>query len=122
MLLHLLLLTFRIPSNKRRKADEQSWEATSRLFNWHAGIEDGLWLDDGNATDAEAIRKLQQHPWIADPYAEDDRNVSAGDAKGSKLGEREILDWVAESLKHQATPGDEDACLQGSADGDVMIY
>ncbi|KAI9037334.1 uncharacterized protein KD926_000621 [Aspergillus affinis] len=56
-----------LPDAKRDLADEQSGEATSRLFNWHRGYDNGLWLDEGDG-DVELIRKLQTHAWIIDPY------------------------------------------------------
>ncbi|KAH8434867.1 uncharacterized protein LDX57_012498 [Aspergillus melleus] len=55
------------PDPERNLADEQSGEATSRLFNWHRGYDDGLWLDEGDG-DVELIRRLQAHAWIIDQF------------------------------------------------------
>ncbi|RAH48639.1 uncharacterized protein BO95DRAFT_471552 [Aspergillus brunneoviolaceus CBS 621.78] len=49
------------PHPERYTADEQSGFATSRLFNWHRGYDDGIWLDDGKAN-IESVRQLQMHP------------------------------------------------------------
>ncbi|PYI34237.1 hypothetical protein BP00DRAFT_484797 [Aspergillus indologenus CBS 114.80] len=59
-----------LPYHERRLADEQSGVATSRLFNWHRGYDDGVWLDDGRM-EIETVRRLQMHPWIIDQF--DDR-------------------------------------------------
>ncbi|KAB8277950.1 hypothetical protein BDV30DRAFT_223285 [Aspergillus minisclerotigenes] len=56
-----------IYSKEHETAEQQSLNATSRLFNWHRHYDDGLWLDDGKS-DIGLIRRLQQHPWIVDPF------------------------------------------------------
>ncbi|KAI9933960.1 hypothetical protein MW887_005032 [Aspergillus wentii] len=74
-------------------AEEQSWIATSRLFNWHRYYDDGLWLDDGTHN-IEHIRHLLQHPWIVDPF-DDDESIPLD--KVERPNPREsILEWIAQ--------------------------
>ncbi|EAS28594.1 uncharacterized protein CIMG_09798 [Coccidioides immitis RS] len=83
-----------IKPDAKRDADEQSWGATSRLFNWHRFNEDGLWLQDGTM-DAEQIRQLQQHPWIVDPFDDGGRFSKVAEAKPPEVCRESILEWVA---------------------------
>lgn len=76
-------------------ADDQSWNATSRLFNWHRDSDDGIWLDDGTG-DVEAIRQLQTHPWIVDPFRDDLNEPLPRDKKHDGLREETILEWTAD--------------------------
>lgn len=80
----------------RQAAEEQSWIATSRLFNWHRGNDDGLWLDDGTH-DIGFVRHLQLHPWIVDPFDnDDDRCVPSGEVKLLGPHNEKILEWNAQ--------------------------
>jgi hypothetical protein len=84
---------------ERHVADEQSWSATSRLFNWHRHYDDGIWLDDG-ATDIEAVRRLQRHPWIIDQFDDGQHELVEKD-KHRELHQEGILEWSAEVEKHR---------------------
>lgn len=87
-------------SEQQKKADQQSYTATSRLFNWQRSYDDGLWLEDGIATGSiETTRKLQQHQWIVDPF-DDGGNSDPVDAETqSQLDRKRILKWI-KSVKH----------------------
>ncbi|RAK97632.1 uncharacterized protein BO80DRAFT_448239 [Aspergillus ibericus CBS 121593] len=80
----------------REAADEQSWSATSRLFNWHRDYDDGIWLDDGTKS-IEAIRRMQVHPWIANPFEDNGQDDPVEDEdNGQQVPTESILDWYAE--------------------------
>jgi hypothetical protein len=83
---------------ERALADRQSWDATSRLFNWHRSDDDGLWLDDGNE-DIEAIRRVQLHPWIVDPW--DGYSESDEGSQHPEVHRETILEWNAEVENHR---------------------
>ena len=89
------MLICRIQLLEQKIADEQSWSATSRLFNWHRYNEDGLWLDDGTTGNVEVIRKLQQHPWIVDPFDDGGQSDPLNEKRHSKLDRKSILEWTA---------------------------
>lgn len=90
-----ILNACRIQPHERQKiADQQSRSATSRLFNWHRGYDDGIWLDDGTQ-DIEAIRKLQRHPWIIDPWDDGGNHSPSSEKKPSMLDQESILEWRA---------------------------
>lgn len=75
--------------------DSQSRTATSRLFNWHSVYEGGLWLEDGTATwNVEAVRKLQQHPWIVDPFEDGGEVELIDEEKQSRLDMESVLEWA----------------------------
>ncbi|KAL2004452.1 hypothetical protein VTN00DRAFT_5201 [Thermoascus crustaceus] len=90
----------KIQPHERKVADEQSWSATSRLFNWHRHNEDGLWLDDGTR-DVEAIRQLQRHPWIVDPFDDGGQFDLLDEDKRPELRRENILEWSAEVEKYR---------------------
>ncbi|KAJ5115682.1 hypothetical protein N7456_000030 [Penicillium angulare] len=79
----------------RRDADEQSWIATSRLYNWHRLFDDGIWLD-GGTTSVEEVRLIQQHPWIRDPFQFSDQDDPPTEAKEKSLDRQDILKWLLE--------------------------
>lgn len=81
--------------HSREHADEQSWSATSRLYNWHRCYDDGLWLDDGN-TDLAQVRLFQQHPWIVEPSRFADQDDPTVEEKKECLNKQAILKWAAE--------------------------
>ena len=71
--------------DRRKQADEQSWNATSRLYNWHICCDDGLWLDDGNTSVTE-VRFLQQNPWIINHFDSSDQDDPPAEEKGKIFG------------------------------------
>ncbi|PYI21877.1 hypothetical protein BO99DRAFT_327433 [Aspergillus violaceofuscus CBS 115571] len=80
-----------LPYHERRLDDEQSGIATSRLFNWHRGYDDGIWLDDGQV-DIKNVRRLQMHPWIIDQF--DDRGDEPVDEPTHRgVSVERILRW-----------------------------
>ncbi|KAK2865052.1 hypothetical protein FQN49_003954 [Arthroderma sp. PD_2] len=81
-----------IITSERDMADERSWSATSRLFNWHRNNEDGLWLDDGMRT-VDEIRQLQRHPWIIDPFDDGGRSERLDKGERPRLPVENILEW-----------------------------
>ncbi|OJJ96597.1 hypothetical protein ASPACDRAFT_54470 [Aspergillus aculeatus ATCC 16872] len=84
--------------SERRLADEQSAVATSRLFNWHRGYDDGIWLDDGKAN-IEGVRRLQMHPWIIDQFDDQgDEPVEEPIHRGVSV--ERILRWKDEVEMH----------------------
>ncbi|RAL04240.1 uncharacterized protein BO80DRAFT_400647 [Aspergillus ibericus CBS 121593] len=82
------------PESEQRPADEQSWAATSRLFNWHRGYDDGIWLDDGSG-DVDAIRRRQRHAWMVDPF-DDDSDEEVEETKHRELDVEGISRWKGE--------------------------
>lgn len=94
---------FEFPFHERKVADEQSWNATSRLFNWHRQHDDGLWLHDGITTDVEVIRRLQQHPWIVDPFGTSGQSDLPVDCTLAEGDRERILEWTAEVARYQAS-------------------
>jgi hypothetical protein len=89
-----------IQSREQKVAAEQSWSATSRLFNWHRHNEDGLWLDDGTG-DVEAIRQLQRHPWIIDPFDDGGESEPLDETTPPNLDRDSILQWSAQVEESQ---------------------
>ncbi|EKV16295.1 hypothetical protein Pdw03_6463 [Penicillium digitatum] len=87
---------------KCEDADEQSWSATSHLFNWHRHYDDGLWLDDGTSK-IEDIRRLQRHPWIVDPFHDADRDDPLKEDNQCSPDLGHILNWHAEVQKYYHT-------------------
>ncbi|PYH69291.1 uncharacterized protein BO88DRAFT_443893 [Aspergillus vadensis CBS 113365] len=85
---------------EQNAADEQSWVATSRLFNWHRSYDDGLWLDDGTG-DIETIRQFQQHQWIIDPFLESELDDPIEEPKDREPGVESILWWIDEAENHR---------------------
>ncbi|PYI06444.1 hypothetical protein BO78DRAFT_315352 [Aspergillus sclerotiicarbonarius CBS 121057] len=81
---------------EREAADEQSWSATSRLFNWHRDYDDGIWLDDGTKS-IEAVRRMQVHPWIVNPFEDNGQHdpVEQED-KDPQDHTESILNWYTE--------------------------
>ncbi|KAJ5698220.1 hypothetical protein N7462_000225 [Penicillium macrosclerotiorum] len=84
----------------------QSWAATSRLFNWHRAYDGGLWLEDGRM-DMEEIRKLQAHSWIKEPWSDDENEPVAEEEEEEEEEESRpgidragVSEWI-ESLKEQ---------------------
>lgn len=88
------MLISRIPLQEQKIADEQSWTSTSRLFNWHRYNEDGLWLHDGTTEDSEVVRRLQQHPWIVDPFNDAGHSDPLDEEKHSILDRQSVLEWI----------------------------
>ncbi|PYI00192.1 hypothetical protein BO71DRAFT_341601 [Aspergillus ellipticus CBS 707.79] len=89
------------PSYPRQVAEEQSWNATSRLFNWHRHYDDGLWLDDGTC-DIQFIRHLQQHPWIVDPFDDDDDDECdpSGEGEHPRSRNKRVSEWNAQVVQY----------------------
>ncbi|KAJ5457691.1 hypothetical protein N7475_009079, partial [Penicillium sp. IBT 31633x] len=88
-----------LPHPERYIAEEQSGVATSRLFNWHRGYDDGIWLDDGQG-DIEFVRRLQMHSWIIDPFdSQEDEPIK--EPKHRELYAERILRWNDEVEKHR---------------------
>ncbi|OOF98138.1 hypothetical protein ASPCADRAFT_205406 [Aspergillus carbonarius ITEM 5010] len=82
--------------HEREAADGQSWSATSRLFNWHRDYDDGIWLDDGTKS-IEAVRRMQMHPWIMNPFDDNGQHDPVEDEdKDHQVHMESILDWYAE--------------------------
>lgn len=82
-------------NTRERDANDRSWDATSRLFNWHRDYDDGLWMADATRPDIESIRRLQQHPWIADPWDDGGRySPVLQQNRQSKLDTEMIWQWV----------------------------
>ncbi|RAH72565.1 uncharacterized protein BO66DRAFT_26040 [Aspergillus aculeatinus CBS 121060] len=87
------------PHPERYTADEQSGFATSRLFNWHRGYDDGIWLDDGKAN-IESVRRLQMHPWIIDQF--DDRgDEPVEEPRHRGVSVERILRWNQEVQEYR---------------------
>lgn len=84
---------------ERESADEQSWSATSRLYNWHRDLDDGLWLYDGNAK-LEDVRRLQQYPWIVDPFHDAGHDDAPDEEKQPCSDSAGILKWAATVQEH----------------------
>ncbi|PGH05001.1 hypothetical protein AJ80_08428 [Polytolypa hystricis UAMH7299] len=83
-------------SNTSDTAEELSWGATSRLFNWHRHNDGGLWLDD-RTRDIEGIRQLQRHAWIIDPFDDGGRYDSVKkDEDKPDIDLESISQWIAE--------------------------
>ncbi|KAJ5608704.1 hypothetical protein N7528_009271 [Penicillium herquei] len=55
-------------------ADYQSFDATSRLFNWHNRRDDGLWLEERNIS-IDDVRRIHLHPWIKDIFDDGDEPI-----------------------------------------------
>lgn len=81
-------------SKEQMVGEQQSLNATSRLFNWHRHYDDGLWLDDGTG-DIALIRRLQRHPWIIDPFDIDNEPESPDDYTCIRSHTGGVLDWLA---------------------------
>ncbi|KAJ5917513.1 hypothetical protein N7466_011067 [Penicillium verhagenii] len=80
--------------HSRESADEQSWSATSCLYNWHRRYDDWLWLDDGNTSEKE-VRLFQQHSWIVDPFHLSEQYDPPVAEKKECLNEQDILNCAA---------------------------
>ncbi|PYI20565.1 hypothetical protein BO99DRAFT_107775 [Aspergillus violaceofuscus CBS 115571] len=79
-----------LPHPLRDLAEAQSGNGTRRLFCWQRHHEGAIWLDDGSG-DVDAIRRMQIHPWIKDPWNNGDFPVSEPQHKELDLGR--ILKW-----------------------------
>ncbi|RAH48119.1 uncharacterized protein BO95DRAFT_480502 [Aspergillus brunneoviolaceus CBS 621.78] len=79
-----------LPHPLRSLAEGQSGNGTRRLFCWQRHHEGAIWLDDG-AGDVDAIRCMQIHPWIKDPWNNNDFPVSEPEHK--ELDLEKILKW-----------------------------
>jgi hypothetical protein len=70
------------------------------LFSWLREIEGGLWLDDGTKGNLEAIRQLQRHPWIADPYDGEDYGGTEDEKSAKRASDKKrIMEWQ-EGVEH----------------------
>lgn len=49
----------------------------------------------------EAIRKLQQHPWIVDPFDDGGESDPVHEGKQSKLDRRSVLEWINTSEQYR---------------------
>jgi hypothetical protein len=91
------VLTERIQSGEQQIADEQSWSATFRLFNWYRTYDNGIWLDDGTGRQGiETIRRLQRHPWIVDPFDDGGKHDPLEERKYCEVPRERILEWNSE--------------------------
>ncbi|PWY72383.1 hypothetical protein BO70DRAFT_342415 [Aspergillus heteromorphus CBS 117.55] len=80
--------------------DEQSWDATSRLFNWHRNHDDGIWLDDGGG-DIEIIRRIQLHPWVVDPFDDNGQDEPVEADNHRELDRDSIIQWRSKVENHR---------------------
>ncbi|KAJ5734934.1 uncharacterized protein N7483_000059 [Penicillium malachiteum] len=74
-------------------ADDQSFDATSRLFNWHRYRDHGLWLEDRNVS-IDDVRRIQLHPWIEDIFSDGDDPIKENPRPEIDL--EAILKWCHE--------------------------
>ena len=69
---------------------DPSTDSASCLFNWHRSYDGGLWLEIMPNQTPEATRHLQRHPWIHDPWQNDDHNSADEDDKSRKVDRNRI--------------------------------
>ncbi|RAK71715.1 uncharacterized protein BO72DRAFT_441329 [Aspergillus fijiensis CBS 313.89] len=79
-----------LPHPLRDLAEVQSHNGTQRLFCWQRHHEGAIWLDNGLG-DLDAIRRMQVHPWIKEPWNNDDFPISKPQHK--ELDLERILKW-----------------------------
>lgn len=73
------------------EAMEISSTATSYIFSWHCQHEGGLWLDEGQGS--EAARKVQTHPWIDTPLFDDSESEEDERTTKASTACEQIVSW-----------------------------
>lgn len=53
----------------------------------------------------EAIRKLQQHQWIVNPFDDDGASEPLDEKKSSEIDSKGIWKWITEVDEHCGSPG-----------------
>ncbi|MCJ1477238.1 hypothetical protein MMC13_005909 [Lambiella insularis] len=67
--------------------------------SWHRQHNDGLWLDEGNGS--EAARKIQTHPWIDTPLFDESESEDEERSTNSVPDFDQVVSWRTNMLEEE---------------------